>query len=98
MSQAQDAEWAEVFREDWKPEFRCLREGLEVRYLGTCPRCGHEMSFEITAGFPAAPPDAPTYRSDPEEQFTMFCTCGHPHPGHPEGDNSCGAFWRYAPQ
>lgn len=25
----------------------------------------------------------------------MYCTCGYPHPNHPDGDNSCGAYWSY---
>jgi hypothetical protein len=46
---------------------------------------------------PFARPDASaqTYRGGPAATFTMYCECGYPHPGHPNGDNSCGAYWPY---
>lgn len=82
--------WAEVNDPGWQPSFTPSKEGLDTTFSGACPRCTHGMSFKITN---ATPPTA-GLRDGPEE-LTMLCACGHPHSGHPDGDNSCGAYWPY---
>ena len=76
---------------DWKPEFT-KRQGLSLAFSGLCPRCRRQTYFAI----PIARPDATgaTVRSAPEP-FWMYCSCGYPHSGHPDDDNSCGAYWPY---
>jgi hypothetical protein len=85
--------WAEITRSNWKPAFTREQAGLALVFTGKCPSCTHDTMFSV----PFARPDASaqTYRSGPAATFTMYCECGYPHPGHPEGDNSCGAYWSY---
>jgi hypothetical protein len=87
-----NVEWAEVYDPNWRPSFRQAKQGLETRFSGPCPRCTHDMSFDIPLAIP--PNNGPITR-ETAEQFTMYCACGHPHQGHPDGDNSCGAYWPY---
>jgi hypothetical protein len=89
---AAQPEWAEVTDPDWKPAFTKTQAGLSLAFSGLCPRCQHQTYFAI----PIVRPDAAgaTVRSAPEP-FWMYCACGYPHPGHPDDDNSCGAYWPY---
>src|SRR5512132_1718794 len=85
-------EWAEVTDPAWQPSFTSADAGLSKAFTGPCPRCNHQTSFSV----PFTRPDSAgqTVRGVPET-FTMYCECGYPHPGHPDGDNSCGAYWPY---
>lgn len=85
-------EWAEIYDPSWLPSFSQTRQGLQTRFTGACPRCTHAISFDIAIAIPAS--RGSTTRGVPEE-FTMYCTCGVAHQGHPDGDNSCGAYWPY---
>lgn len=85
-----EIEWAEVTDPAWAPQFERSTLGLVERFTGTCPRCGHQTSMDVARVVPGVT----TVRGEPEE-FTMYCSCGHPHPHHPDGDNSCGAYWPY---
>jgi hypothetical protein len=84
-----DVPWAEVTNSGWQPNFARQTSGLVVRFVGPCPRCAHETSTD----FPLAVLGS-GLRAD-VEQVTMYCKCGYPHTGHPDGDNSCGAYWAY---
>lgn len=85
--------WAEITNPSWKPSFTREQAGLALVFTGKCPSCTHDTMFSV----PFARPDASaqTYRNIPAATFTMYCECGYPHPGHPDGDNSCGAYWPY---
>jgi hypothetical protein len=84
--------WAAVTDPAWKPTFEQARFGLETRFTGECPRCKHDTFLRV----PFSKPNLQGHVKRGEtEPFTMICRCGHPHPGHPEGDNSCGAYWSY---
>ena len=85
-------DWAEIYDPSWRPTFDRTRNGLVITFTGACPRCEHPMTFEVPRATP--PAGGGTTRATPEE-FTMWCACGHPHSGHPDGDNSCGAYWPY---
>ena len=67
--------------------------GQALVFTGRCPSCTHDTMFSV----PYARPDvsAQTVRRGLATSFTMYCECGYPHPGHPDGDNSCGAYWPY---
>lgn len=80
--------WAEITNDSWEPAFARAEFGLLLRFSGDCPRCGHPTMLDITRTIPSGP----STRGD-EEIITMYCRCGYPHTGHPDGDNSCGAFW-----
>ena len=71
----------------WAPTWERVVRGLAVRFDGSCPRCAHRT----TANFPRVIPGAGLKAG--EESVTMLCRCGYPHNGHPDGDNSCGAYW-----
>lgn len=85
--------WAEITNPGWKPSFTREQAGLALVFTGKCPSCTHNTMFSV----PLARPDvsAQTVRGGPATAFTMYCECGYPHPGHPNGDNSCGAYWPY---
>jgi hypothetical protein len=85
-----DVEWAEVTDPAWTPKLVRSTVGLVVRFTGACPRCDHQTSTD----FPRIVPGLNLTRDEPEP-FTMYCVCGHPHLHHPDGDNGCGAYWRY---
>jgi hypothetical protein len=62
--------------------------GVIVRLSGNCPRCTHPTMTQFSpTSFPSA-----GIRTEPQP-VTLYCRCGNLHEGHPEGDNSCGAFW-----
>jgi hypothetical protein len=85
-------DWAEINDPNWQPSFAQSRAGLVTTFSGECPRCEDQMTFDVALAIPSARDS--TTRDSPEP-FTMLCSCGRPHPGHPEGDYSCGAYWPY---
>jgi hypothetical protein len=84
-----DIPWAEVTDPAWKPAFERQDSDLVVRFVGPCPRCAHETTTDFPITIPGV---GPRLRA---VQVTMYCKCGYPHGGHPDGDNSCGAYWAY---
>jgi hypothetical protein len=70
--------------------FTRSQEGLVIVYRGLCPRCQDPTVFEVARGYAGE-----TTKAEPPAEFIMLCQCGIPHQGHPEGDYSCGAYWRY---
>ena len=85
--------WAEIYNPAWTPSFTQQQADLAVVFTGPCPSCSHQTMFSV----PLTRPDVGGYavRGVPATTFTMYCECGYPHPGHPDGDNSCGAYWPY---
>ncbi len=80
--------WAEVTNPDWEPEFSEERVGPLLRLTGKCPRCTHLTTTDykaLTLGVERG--------GRVKESATIFCKCGYPHDGHPDGDPSCGAYW-----
>lgn len=66
---------------------RQTRRGLLL--TGTCPRCGDRMDFPVPTGIFLRPASAvPVDRSEP-----VMCTCAIAHPGTPQDDEGCGAYW-----
>jgi len=84
--------WAEITNPNWKPSFTREQAGLALVFTGECPSCTHDTMFSVP--FARADASGQTVRGGPAT-FTMYCECGYPHPGHPDGDNSCGAYWPY---
>jgi hypothetical protein len=80
--------WAEVTQDSWVPNFTTKRVGAIVRLSGPCPRCSHQT----TTDFAPVIPGQATVRGD-AQPVVLFCKCGFPHEGHPDNDNSCGAYW-----
>ncbi len=86
------SEWAEVTDPAWNVKFDRREAGLSLIFSGQCPRCLHQTNFTV----PRVRPDAAGGRQRPgPEVLTMYCECGYPHEGHPDRDNSCGAYWSY---
>lgn len=71
------------------------QEGLVLVYRGICPRCQHETIFEVSPGYAGEVTKADLA---PPKKFVMLCQCGFIHPGHPDDDISCGAYWQYVEQ
>jgi hypothetical protein len=84
---ANDLPWAEVTDSTWVPQFATEKIGALVRLSGPCPRCHHQTSTDFAAVIPGE-----SLRAS-DEAVDLFCKCGFPHKGHPEGDASCGAYW-----
>lgn len=82
--------WAAITEPDWRPSFKSAKSGLETKFTGSCPRCEHLTLHRVPVVRPNLGGRA---MRDEGERFTAYCRCGYPHPGHPEGDNSCGAYW-----
>jgi hypothetical protein len=82
--------WAPVTSSAWRPSFAQTKSGLETQFVGECPRCAHETSIRVTLVNPN--PGGHSTKSE-GKNFTMLCRCGYQHPGHPDGDDSCGAYW-----
>jgi hypothetical protein len=80
--------WAEVTDDNWAPQFTATQVGVIVRMSGQCPRCEHQT---ITDFSPVIPGRVAERAAD--QPVLLFCKCGHNHEGHPDGDNSCGAYW-----
>jgi hypothetical protein len=63
-----------------------------VVFRGPCPRCGDAMEF---------PHVTQTYRLGRRRRGSgrlsgtvpMICTCRSAHPGRPDGEDGCGAYW-----
>lgn len=64
-----------------------------VLISGDCPRCGHHMTFPVfTRVFQSA--GAAPVQPDREDMIEpMLCTCENAHPGRPDGEEGCGAYW-----
>jgi hypothetical protein len=89
---AQPCDWAEVTDPGWSPSFRRGVSGLSLVFSGQCPQCRHEMRFTVAKALPDASGSRTIRQPEP---LTMYCACGFPHRGHPDGDYSCGAYWTY---
>jgi hypothetical protein len=70
---------------------RTERGTLEV-FSGLCPRCDHDMEWQIERqGFAS-----PTWKRETiGATFTMYCKCGFNHEGRPADRTGCGAYWRH---
>lgn len=60
---------------------------------GACPRCADPMTFpHVSTVFKTASVLGQTSAADPGD-VQMLCTCSESHPGRPEGEDGCGAYW-----
>lgn len=86
----QPCDWAEVTNPGWNPSLERQVFGLSLVFTSQCPQCHHTTHFTVAKALP----DPGGTREDPApEPLTMYCQCGVPHRGHPDGDYSCGAYW-----
>jgi hypothetical protein len=67
---------------------------------GPCPRCGTLIDIPVVRGIyrgftiPKAWPGSRRDTADTAGQDEpMMCTCEDHHPGRPEGQQGCGAYW-----
>ncbi|NDK90048.1 hypothetical protein GYA93_10710 [Gordonia desulfuricans] len=61
-----------------------------VTATGSCPRCGHPMQTSLTdTVYRNVAPGGGTA----DTGVAMVCGCRTDHPGHPEGESGCGAWW-----
>jgi hypothetical protein len=69
-----------------------IRRGVLLR--GRCPRCGDTMDFPIiTKIFQRYTRAGDVASGGGSEERPVLCTCSVAHPGRPDGDEGCGAYW-----
>ncbi|RZU53289.1 hypothetical protein EV385_5199 [Krasilnikovia cinnamomea] len=84
--------FAKVPADTYAAAFSATCEPTETRrgvlLTGTCPRCGDRMDYLVPTGvflvFPGGSGPRPT---------PVMCTCRAEHPGRPDDDEGCGAYW-----
>ncbi|MFI2644448.1 hypothetical protein [Streptomyces sp. NPDC018610] len=63
---------------------------------GPCPRCGAIIRIPVVSGVYKSFRLPRRRHAPPASQALLepvICTCDDDHPGRPEGDVGCGAFW-----
>ncbi|WP_143631415.1 hypothetical protein [Streptomyces thermovulgaris] len=55
---------------------------------GRCPRCGCACTYLYTHRSFRRP-----RRGLREQRIPVICTCSTDHPGRPDGEEGCGAYW-----
>jgi hypothetical protein len=72
-----------------------------VTASGACPACGGHTSTEFSYGIGGAGtkgrhPQDPMTPTPAIPEATIYCECGHAHPGRPTNalDVGCGRFWQ----
>jgi hypothetical protein len=67
------------------------------RLSGQCPRCEDEMSYDrVMRYFKASRRGAVVAtpsRAESDGLVRVLCTCKEDHPGCPDDDQGCGAYW-----
>ena len=62
----------------------------EAVLSGTCPRCEHAFQYvHPLTGFRGPWP----HRSRGTYSVQVACVCEEEHPGRPDDDEGCGAYW-----
>jgi hypothetical protein len=68
-----------------------------VRLDGPCPRCGDPMDFphvdQTYKKIRVGRRSGEARKSSDLGLVRMVCTCTGEHPGRPEGEDGCGAYW-----
>jgi hypothetical protein len=85
--------FAETTAQNYAEAFSATCELTETRrgvlLAGTCPRCHDPMDYLVPTGVFLGAIGTPAYvRPTP-----LMCTCRNPHPGRPDSDEGCGAYW-----
>lgn len=62
----------------------------DLVFQGICPRCPHEFTYK----WPLVVVRGVAATSDSEISVIVRCQCGGAHPGRPEKQSGCGAFWK----
>lgn len=62
----------------------------DLIFRGPCPRCPHEFTYK----WPLVVVRGVTAASASETPVIVRCQCGATHPGRPEKQSGCGAFWK----
>jgi hypothetical protein len=87
---------APEFAEKAARSFRAVPVPGGVYLAGHCPRCTDAVEFPFVRetyrgarrrGRTAGRPD------DRDDVVPMLCTCTGDHPGRPEAEDGCGAYW-----
>ena len=85
--------FAEVHEDSYAEAFSATCESTETRrgvlLTGTGPRCGDRMDYLVPTGVFLGTGGAPAR----ERSIPVMCTCRGRHPGRPDADEGCGAYW-----
>jgi hypothetical protein len=70
-----------------------IQDGIILR--GPCPRCNHRMEYAIVQRIyrGGLSRSARMYETGAADVETVLCTCSFNHPGRPEDNFGCGAYW-----
>jgi hypothetical protein len=65
-----------------------------VRFVGRCRRCDDEMSYDtVDKYFKGGLSWRRPRGTGGAKTVHMLCTCRVEHPGRPEDEEGCGAYW-----
>lgn len=62
----------------------------DLVFDGPCPRCSHEFTYK----WPLVVVRGATALQSSGTPVVVRCQCGSDHPGRPEKQSGCGAFWK----
>jgi hypothetical protein len=62
---------------------------------GSCPRCRAHLEILVVYDVVVKGRTAPT-GPEQDDNEPVMCTCDEPHPGRPQGQLGCGAYWIFA--
>lgn len=79
---------AESFNFKYEP----AQEPERIVFHGPCPNCAHGFSFI----WPLAVVRTAVATSTTATKLpvTLYCRCEHAHPGRPDDEVGCGAYWK----
>jgi hypothetical protein len=79
----------------WAARFEAQRMHGGTILRGPCPRCADWMEFHVVDMVykSTRPPSVPAHQTWDDPVVPMICTCTITHPGAPQGQPGCGAYW-----
>lgn len=96
---------AEPYAEITDPSYTGFADSCEIverkggfSIIGTCPRCGHRMTYPYPKRVVGRGIRRRGASKSEERELPMLCTCIQEHPGRPDQEHGCGAYWKVALQ
>ena len=94
---------AEPYEEITDPSYTGFADGSEIverkggfSIIGTCPRCGHQMTYPYPKRVVGRGNWRRSSSKSDERALAVLCTCTQEHPGRPDHEHGCGAYWKVA--
>ena len=96
---------AEPYEEITDPSYTGFADSCEIverkggfSIIGTCPRCGHRMTYPYPKRVVGRGIGIRRRSPSREHELAVLCTCTQEHPGPPDHEHGCGAYWKVALQ